>query len=193
MSEKVGEIYYEVGADIAPLLQGSTQANAALDAMGKGASKASGNLENLEKSAQKTSKAVVRSADDASNASKIMESLGNEVAILEEKQQKGARAAVILAAELREGASATQAQRKEIGMLAGELFDLKQAQDQANAAQQKSTGIMGGLKTGLTAIASAIAISQLVQYGKQFLEIADTMTQLQARICIPMIRRNRQY
>lgn len=193
MSEKVGEIYYEVGADIAPLLQGSTQANAALDAMGKGASKASGNLENLEKSAQKTSKAVVRSADDASNASKIMESLGNEVAILEEKQQKGARAAVILAAELRAGASATQAQRKEIGMLAGELFDLKQAQDQANAAQQKSNGIMGGLKTGLTAIASAIAISQLVQYGKQFLEIADTMTQLQARICIPMIRRNRQY
>lgn len=182
MSEKVGEIYYEVGADIAPLLQGSTQANAALDAMGKEASKASGNLDNLERSAQKTSKAVVRSADDASNASKIMEALGNEVAILEEKQQKGARAAVILAAELRAGATATQAQRKEIGMLAGELFDLKQAQDQANAAQQKSTGIMGGLKTGLTAIASAIAISQLVQYGKQFLEIADTMTQLQARI-----------
>ncbi|NIE98459.1 tape measure protein [Pantoea sp. Acro-805] len=182
MSEKVGDIYYEVGADIAPLLQGSTQANAALDAIGKGASKASGNLDNLERSAQKTSKAVVRSADDASNASKMMEALGNEVAILEEKQQKGARAAVILAAELRAGASATQAQRKEIGQLAGELFDLKQAQDQANAAQQKSNGIMAGVKTGLTAIASAIAISQLVQYGKQFLEVADTMTQLQARI-----------
>ncbi|WP_431356422.1 tape measure protein [Enterobacter roggenkampii] len=69
-----------------------------------------------------------------------------------------------------------------MGELAGKLYDLKQAQDQANASQQKSAGIMGGLKTGLTAIASAIAVSQVVQYGKQFLEIADAMTQLQARI-----------
>lgn len=180
--KSAGSIVYEISADVELLLQGGKQVNDALDTMGKGANKASGNFDSLERSTQKTSKAVVRSADDASNASKIMEALGNEVAILEEKQQKGARAAVILAAELRAGANATEAQRKEIGLLAGELFDLKQAQDQANAAQQKSTGIIGGLKTGLTAIASAMAISQLVQYGKQFLEIADTMTQLQARI-----------
>lgn len=182
MTEKVGEIYYEVGADIAPLLKGSSQANSALDAMGKGAVKASDNFSDLERSAQKTAKAVARSADDGSQAAKVMEALGNEVAVLEEKQQKGARAAIVLAAELRAGSNATAAQRKEIANLAGQLYDLKQAQDQANASQQKSTGIMGSLKTGLTAIASAIAISQLVQYGKQFLEIADTMTQLQARI-----------
>lgn len=90
MSEKVGEIYYDVGADIAPLLQGSTQAKAALDSMGKGADKASGNMDGLERSAQKTGKAVARSANDASQASKVMESLGNQVAILEEKQQNGA-------------------------------------------------------------------------------------------------------
>lgn len=343
MSEKVGEIYYEVSADIAPLLQGSSQASAALDAMGKGADKASGNLDGLERSASKTGKAVSRAADDASQAAKIMERLGNEIAVLEEANQNGARSAAVLAAQLiaagdaseaqtkeignlagklfdvkeaaaesakslaantaavqrtqsaiaslesdvsvlstemesgsrsaailaaqlkagegatqdqkarigeltgklydmkaaqdasaratmlasqqaaqqandaaklrslsssltqqiailteeqkngarsaamlaaclQAGSTATAAQRKEIGELAGKLYDLKQAQDQANASQQKSTGIMGGLKTGLTAIASAIAISQLVQYGKQFLEIADTMTQLQARI-----------
>lgn len=343
MSEKVGEIYYEVGADIAPLLQGSSQANAALDAMGKGADKASGNMDGLERSASKTGKAVARAADDASQAARIMERLGNEIAVLEEANQNGARSATVLAAQLiaagdaseaqtkeignlagklfdvkeaaaesaksvaantaamqraqsaiaslesdvsvlstemqsgsrsaailaaqlkagegatqeqkarigeltgklydmkaaqdasaratmlaskqaaqqandaaklrslsssltqqiailteeqkngarsaamlaarlQAGSTATAAQRKEIGELAGKLYDLKQAQDQANASQQKSTGIMGGLKTGLTAIASAIAISQLVQYGKQFLEIADTMTQLQARI-----------
>lgn len=343
MSEKVGEIYYEVGADIAPLLQGTSQANDALDAMGKGADKASGNMDGLERSASKTGKAVASAADDASQAAKIMERLGNEIAVLEEANQNGARSATVLAAQLiaasdaseaqtkeignlagklfdvkeaaaesaksvtanaaamqraqsaitslesdvsvlstemesgsrsaailaaqlkagegatqdqktrigeltgklydmkaaqdasaratmiaskqaaqqandaaklrsmsssltqqiailteeqkngarsaamlaarlKAGSTATAAQRKEIGELAGKLYDLKQAQDQANASQQKSNGIMGGLKTGLTAIASAIAISQLVQYGKQFLEIADTMTQLQARI-----------
>lgn len=343
MADKVGEIYYEVGADIAPLLQASKQASASLDGMGKGADKASGNMDGLERSASKTGKAVARAADDASQAAKIMERLGNEIAVLEEANQNGARSATVLAAQLiaagdaseaqtkeignlagklfdvksaatesakglaanaaamhraqsaitsleadvsvfstemesgsrsaailaaqlkagegatqdqknrigeltgklydmkaaqdassratmlaskqaaqqandaaklrsitssltqqiailnegqkngarsaamlaarlQAGSTATATQRKEIGELAGKLYDLKQAQDQANASQQKSTSIMGGLKTGLTAIASAIAISQLVQYGKQFLEIADTMTQLQARI-----------
>lgn len=343
MADKVGEIYYEVGADIAPLLQASKQASASLDGMGKEADKASGNMDGLERSASKTGKAVARAADDASQAAKIMERLGNEIAVLEEANQNGARSATVLAAQLiaagdaseaqtkeignlagklfdvksaasesakamsanaaamqraqsaitslegdvsvfstemesgsrsaailaaqlkagegatqdqknrigeltgklydmkaaqdassratmlaskqaaqqandaaklrsissgltqqiailnegqkngarsaamlaarlQAGSAATATQRKEIGDLAGKLYDLKQAQDQANASQQKSTSIMGGLKTGLTAIASAIAISQLVQYGKQFLEIADTMTQLQARI-----------
>ncbi|WP_455865394.1 tape measure protein [Pantoea agglomerans] len=343
MADKVGEIYYEVGADIAALLQASKQASASLDGMGNGADKASGSMDGLERSASKTGKAVARAADDASQAAKIMERLGNEIAVLEEANQNGARSATVLAAQLiaagdaseaqtkeignlagklfdvksaatesakalaanaaamqraqsaisslegdvsvfstemesgsrsaailaaqlkagegatqdqknrigeltgklydmkaaqdassraimlaskqaaqqandaaklrsissgltqqiailnegqkngarsaamlaarlQAGSAATATQRKEIGELAGKLYDLKQAQDQANASQQKSTSIMGGLKTGLTAIASAIAISQLVQYGKQFLEIADTMTKLQARI-----------
>lgn len=343
MAEKVGEIYYEVDADVAGLLESAKQASASLDNIGKGADRASGNLDGLEKSANKTARSVSRAADDASQAAKIMERLGNEIAVLEEANQNGARSATILAAQLiaagdaseaqtkeignlagklfdvkeaaaesakslaantaavqraqsaiaslesdvsvlsaemesgsrsaailaaqlkagegatqdqknrigeltgrlydmkaaqdasaratmlaskqaaqqandaaklrsmsssltqqiailteeqkngarsaamlaarlQAGSTATAAQRKEIGELAGRLYDLKQAQDQANASQQKSSGIMGGLKTGLTAIASAIAISQLVQYGKQFLEIADTMTQLQARI-----------
>lgn len=341
--QQVGEIYYEVSADVADLIQGAKQASTALDGMGKGADKASGNMDGLERSASKTGKAVARAADDASQAAKIMERLGNEIAVLEEANQNGARSATVLAAQLiaagdaseaqtkeignlagklfdvksaasesakalsanaaamqraqsaiaslegdvsvfsaemeagsrsaailaaqlkagegatqdqkirigeltgklydmkaaqdassratmlaskqaaqqandaaklrsissgltqqiailnegqkngarsaamlaarlQAGSAATATQRKEIGELAGKLYDLKQAQDQANASQQKSTSIMGGLKTGLTAIASAIAISQLVQYGKQFLEIADTMTQLQARI-----------
>lgn len=341
--QQVGEIYYEVSADVADLIQGAKQASTALDGMGKGADKASGNMDGLERSASKTGKAVARAADDASQAAKIMERLGNEIAVLEEANQNGARSATVLAAQLiaagdaseaqtkeignlagklfdvksaasesakalsanaaamqraqsaiaslegdvsvfsaemeagsrsaailaaqlkagegatqdqkirigeltgklydmkaaqdassratmlaskqaaqqandaaklrsissgltqqiailnegqkngarsaamlaarlQAGSAATATQRKEIGELAGKLYDLKQAQDQANASQQKSTSIMGGLKTGLTAIASAIAISQLVHYGKQFLEIADTMTQLQARI-----------
>ncbi|WP_390957511.1 tape measure protein [Pantoea dispersa] len=59
---------------------------------------------------------------------------------------------------------------------------MKQAQNDVANAQQKTSSTAGVLRTSLSAIASAIAVSQLVQYGKQFLEIADAMTQLQARI-----------
>nr|WP_072007469.1 tape measure protein [Citrobacter freundii] len=62
-----------------------------------------------------------------------------------------------------------------MGELAGKLYDLKQAQNQAAKSSV-------GLKTGLSAIASAIAVSQVVDYGKRFLEAADAMSQMQARI-----------
>ncbi|WP_416359596.1 tape measure protein [Enterobacter wuhouensis] len=81
----------------------------------------------------------------------------------------------MLAARLQAGSSATAAQRKEIGDLAGKLYDLKQAQNQTAKSSV-------GLKTGLSAIASAIAVSQVVDYGKRFLEAADAMSQMQARI-----------
>ncbi|EEW7582245.1 tape measure protein [Escherichia coli] len=81
----------------------------------------------------------------------------------------------MLSARLQAGSSATAAQRKEIGELAGKLYDLKQAQNQTAKSSV-------GLKTGLSAIASAIAVSQVVDYGKRFLEAADAMSQLQARI-----------
>jgi tape measure domain-containing protein len=118
---------------------------------------------------------MVRAANDTSQAAKTMESLGNAVAVLEERQKKGARAATILSAELRAGANATAAQRKEIAALTGRLYDL-------NQSEQKASIGANILKTGMTAIASAIAISRIVDYGKKFLEVADAMTQLQARI-----------
>lgn len=182
MTEKVGEIYYEVGADIAPLLQGAKQVDATLSDMGDSADRASGRVKRLDSASQNAGKALVRAANDSSQAAKMMESLGNEIAILEEREKKGARAAVILAAELRAGSGATAAQRKEIAALTGQLYDMKQAQDQASAAQQNTSATSGTLKTGLTAIASAIAVSQVIEYGKQFLQVADAMTQLQARI-----------
>lgn len=182
MADKVGEIYYEVGADIAPLLQGAKQVDATLSDMGDSADRASGRVKRLDSASQNAGKALVRAANDSSQAAKMMESLGNEIAILEERERKGARAAVILAAELRAGSGATASQRKEIAALTGQLYDMRQAQDQASASQQKTSVTSGNLKTGLTAIASAIAISQVVDYGKQFLQVADAMTQLQARI-----------
>lgn len=57
-----------------------------------------------------------------------------------------------------------------------------------NAAKKtgKSFGGLGGsansLKTSLTALAGAISISLIMEWGKTFLTVADNMTQLQARI-----------
>ncbi len=174
-NENAGGIYYEVGADVADLLTGAGQANRALDDIGRAADKTSGKLKNLDSSSRNTGKAVVRAANDSSQAAKTMEALGNEIAVLEERNKNGARSAAILSAELRAGAGATAAQRKEIGQLTGQLYDLKNAQDQGTKSSS-------GLKTGLTAIAAAISIAQIVSYAKAFLDTADAMTQLQARI-----------
>ncbi|ORM87376.1 hypothetical protein HA44_01690 [Mixta gaviniae] len=182
MSEKVGEIYYDVGADIAPLLQGSTQAKAALDSMGKGADKASNSMDGLERSAQKTGKAVARSANDASQASKVMESLGNQVAILEERQQNGARAAVMLAAELQAGSQATAAQRKEVAALAGQLYDLKTAQDTASSSTEKASASSGRMEMMMNRVGLAIAGAFTLQAAGRIISIADQMSILQARV-----------
>lgn len=134
------------------------------------------------KASSEAAKQAALQANDAARLRSISLSLTQQIAVLNEEQKNGARSAAMLSARLQAGSTATAAQRREIGELAGKLYDLKQAQDQANASQQKSAGVMGGLKTGLSAIASAIAISQVVEYGKKFLDVADAMTQLQARI-----------
>lgn len=173
--KNAGSIVYEISADVEPLLQGGKQATSSLDGMERAADRANAGFKRVDSSTKATAKSFIRAADDSSTAARMMEALGNEIAILEEKEKKGARSAVILAAELRAGANATAAQRKEIAALTGQLYDMKQAQD-------KSSSSAGSLKTGLTAIASAIAVSQVVEYGKRFLEAADAMSQMQARI-----------
>lgn len=182
MSEKVGEIYYDVGADIAPLLQGAAQAKEALDSMGKGAGKASNSMDGLERSVQKTGKAVARSANDASQASKVMESLGNQVAILEERQQNGARAAVMLAAEIQAGSQATAAQRKEVAALAGQLYDLKTAQDTASSSTEKAAASSGRMEMMMNRVGLAIAGAFTLQAAGRIISIADQMSILQARV-----------
>ena len=44
------------------------------------------------------------------------------------------------------------------------------------------SGSVSGLKTQMTALAGAISVSLIIGWGKAFLDIADNMTQLQARI-----------
>ena len=127
------------------------------------------------KASSEAAKQAAQQANDAARLRSISLGLTQQIAVLNEEQKNGARSAAMLSARLQAGSSATAAQRKEIGELAGKLYDLKQAQNQTAKSSV-------GLKTGLSAIASAIAVSQVVDYGKRFLEAADAMSQMQARI-----------
>lgn len=69
-------------------------------------------------------------ASEFSRAEGIIEGLGNQIAILDEAQENGARSAAVLAAQLRAGANATDEEKQKIGELTGQLFDMKNGSDQ---------------------------------------------------------------
>ena len=52
----------------------------------------------------------------------------------------------------------------------------------AGNGMKNAGGAASGLKTSLSMLAGAISVSLIVEWGKRFLEVADNMTQLQARI-----------
>ena len=138
-NENAGGIYYEVGADVADLLTGAKQASAAFDDISNSADKTSTKLDSVDKASKSTAKSVSDTASSASQAARVIERLGNEVAVLAEQQEKGARSASMLAAQLAAGESATNEEVRTIGQLAGALFDAKQnINDTAKATAQSA-------------------------------------------------------
>ncbi len=70
-------------------------------------------------------------SSEFSRAESIIEALGNQLAVLDEAQENGARSASILAAQLRAGSKATEEEKQKIGELTGQLFDMKRTADTA--------------------------------------------------------------
>ncbi|MEJ5067433.1 tail protein (tape measure) [Enterobacter sp. MYb186] len=68
-------------------------------------------------------------SNEFSRADSIIEALGNQLAILDEAQENGARSAAMLAAQLRAGSKATDEEKQKIGELTGRLFDMKTSVD----------------------------------------------------------------
>lgn len=64
-------------------------------------------------------------SSEFSRAESIIEALGNQLAVLDEAQENGARSAAILAAQLRAGSKATDEEKQKIGDLTGRLYDMK--------------------------------------------------------------------
>lgn len=74
-------------------------------------------------------KQLAQQANEANRISGITSDLSNQIAILNEQQTNGARSAAILAAQLRAGASATDADKQKIAQLTGQLYDMKNSVD----------------------------------------------------------------
>lgn len=80
-----------------------------------------------------------------SGTKRLIESLGNQVAILEEQMENGARSAAILAAQLRAGDGATDAQKAKIAELTGRLYDMKNGTESAG---KSTNGFRNALQQG---------------------------------------------
>ncbi|PPV66115.1 hypothetical protein C5P22_05045 [Escherichia coli] len=100
MSENLGGIDITIALDTAQLLDGAKDVQNALSQIDSSSNKAGQGLDGLDAAANKSGKSIARAADDASNAAKIMERLGNEIAVLEEANKNGARSAAALAAQI---------------------------------------------------------------------------------------------
>ncbi|WKM72856.1 tail protein (tape measure) [Klebsiella oxytoca] len=64
-------------------------------------------------------------SSEFSRAESIIEALWNQLAVLDEAQENGARSAAVLAAQLRAGSKATDEEKQKIGELTGRLYDMK--------------------------------------------------------------------
>ena len=64
----------------------------------------------------------------------------------------------------------------------GELNKLDKGARNAGSGMKNASGAASGLKTSMSMLAGAISVSLIIEWGKRFLEVADNMTQLLARI-----------
>lgn len=62
------------------------------------------------------------------------------------------------------------------------LGKLDKSARNAGGGMKNAGGAASGLKTSMSMLAGAISVSLIIEWGKRFLEVADNMTQLQARI-----------
>lgn len=62
------------------------------------------------------------------------------------------------------------------------LGKLDKSARNAGDRMKNAGGAASGLKTSMSMLAGAISVSLIIEWGKRFLEVADNMTQLQARI-----------
>ncbi|EIA9361628.1 tail protein (tape measure) [Salmonella enterica] len=83
------------------------------------------NINSLTRAILESRSGVSSASSEFSRAESIIESLGNQLAILEEQQEGSARSAAILAAQLRAGSNATEEEKKSIADLTGRLYDMK--------------------------------------------------------------------
>lgn len=87
------------------------------------------NVNAITRAMQNAGTSTAGVGSEFTRAEAILESLGNQLAVLDEAQENGARSAAVLAAQLRAGSKATDEEKQKIGELTGRLYDMKTGVD----------------------------------------------------------------
>ncbi|EOL8848755.1 tail protein (tape measure) [Klebsiella michiganensis] len=87
------------------------------------------NVNAITRAMQNAGTSTTGVGSEFTRAEAILESLGNQLAVLDEAQENGARSAAVLAAQLRAGSKATEEEKQKIGELTGRLYDMKTGVD----------------------------------------------------------------
>ncbi|ORM72364.1 tail protein (tape measure) [Pantoea wallisii] len=119
-----------VAAAIAQSNTNSTAASMTLTQMNAAMQTLISSVNSMATAIQSAGNSTKGASNEFSRAETIIEGLGNQIAILDEAQENGARSAAVLAAQLRAGSSATEEEKKKIGDLTGQLFDMRNSTDQ---------------------------------------------------------------
>lgn len=83
------------------------------------------NVSSIARAMEEARSGTGGASSEFSRAESIIEALGNQLAVLDEAQENGARSAAVLAAQLRAGSKATDEEKQKIGELTGRLYDMK--------------------------------------------------------------------
>lgn len=87
------------------------------------------NVNAITRAMQNAGTSTAGVGSEFTRAEAILESLGNQLAVMDEAQENGARSAAVLAAQLRAGSKATDEEKQKIGELTGRLYDMKTGVD----------------------------------------------------------------
>lgn len=83
------------------------------------------NVSSIARAMEEARSGTGGASSEFSRAESIIEALGNQLAVLDEAQENGARSAAVLASQLRAGSKATDEEKQKIGELTGRLYDMK--------------------------------------------------------------------
>jgi hypothetical protein len=95
------------------------------------------NVSGIAKAMEEARSGTGGASNEFNRAQSIIEALGNQLAVLDEAQENGARSAAVLAAQLRAGSKASDEEKQKIGQLTGQLFDMQRT-TQASAGGNKN-------------------------------------------------------
>lgn len=141
---ELGKTTGKAGDELSAVSESSSQASDALNELISyvksidGSSKsASTSLSAIALAMEEAKSGAGGAGSEFNRVQAVIQSLNNQLQVLEKSQQGATREAAILAAQLRAGAKATEEEKNQISELAGRLYDLKNSSD---AGTKSGTG-----------------------------------------------------